>query len=113
MGRGWGDITSGRMKSSPQLSGPAQAALLALAVLGLLAMCLVAAKGGFTHSDKRATSSVFVAAPEAYLAAIPFLAMSILALVAVLRARKASAKGYILASAMYIALGCIFYFLAH
>jgi len=75
-------------------------------------MSLVVAMGGFTHTGKRSTTSVFVPAPEAYLAAIPFLAMSILALVALLKARKASAKGYILASVAYISLGYVFYFVA-
>jgi hypothetical protein len=72
------------MNPSTRLSAAAQIALLAVAVLGLLVICLVATNGGFTHSDKRGITSVFVPAPEAYLAAVPFLAMSILALAVVL-----------------------------
>ncbi len=100
------------MKPSPPLSSGAQVALLAVTLLGLLAMCLVAANDGFTHSSKRGGSPIFVSGPEAYLAAVPFFAMSVLALIAVLRARKATPVGFLGAAVIYCLVGFGFFIIA-
>jgi hypothetical protein len=104
--------TLDRMKPPEAISAGAQFALLAVAVLGLLALSLVVANNGFTHKGKGLAQSVFVPSSSAYLAAIPFFAMSVLALVALLRARKESFVGCLVASFAYILLGYGFYVLA-
>ncbi|RZS46635.1 hypothetical protein [Sphaerotilus mobilis] len=76
------------MKPSPPLSLPAQAAVAALVLLGLLGGSLIVAYAGFETSPRRGGHSVFVPAPEAYVLAVLMYAMSLIGGVALLRARQ-------------------------
>lgn len=87
-------------KKSP-LSAAARTAILALCILGLLGACLILGLDGFTSSSKRGDVVVFVPAPAAYLAAVPLLIMSILALLVLLRDFGAGIKSYLLWGSIY------------
>lgn len=92
------------MNSQAPLNLPAQIAVAALVVLGLLGGSLIVAHSGFETSPRRGGSSTLVPAPEAYvLAAIMYL-MSCIALLALLRNHKRSMYAVAAAFCAYAAI---------
>ncbi len=89
------------MKPSLTITWGTQLSLLAVSMLGLFAAAFVVAQDGFTYSAKRRGTEIFVPAPEAYFVAAIFFVMSVLALLAILQARRASALNYGLATCIY------------
>lgn len=77
------------------------AAVLSLAILGLVGGCLILSQDGFTTSSKRGHWSIFVPAPEAYVMAAIMFAMSGLAVLWVLQQVRARPPAYLLSAAGY------------
>lgn len=90
------------MQTPHPINGPAQVAIAALVVLGMLGGCLIVAHSGFGTSPKRGGPSTFVPAPEAYVLAALLYAMSAIGLLALLRARRVSAGATVGALALYV-----------
>lgn len=65
------------------------ASVCALGLCGLVGGCLILSQQGFTTSGKRGGWSIFVPAPQAYVMAAIMFALSALALLWVLRERRA------------------------
>ena len=79
------------MKPVENLSRGAQIALTAMAILGLIGATLIVVYSGFETSPKtRGAQSVFVPLPQAYLMVAAMYGQSVIAMVALLRARKIS-----------------------
>lgn len=86
------------------MSLPAWFSVAALCVLGMLGGSLIVAYSGFETRPPRGTTSVFVPAPEAYILAAIMYAMSLLALLALIRERTRSTQPAVVAIAIYLAL---------
>jgi hypothetical protein len=78
------------------------ASVAALALLGMLGGCLILAKDGFTASNKRGGWTVFVPIPQAYVMAAIIFAMSVLAIIWLLREVKVRPLGYLLVATGYV-----------
>ena len=78
------------MKSRTELEPAVQLALLALVLLGMVGGSMVVAHSGFATSGKHGGASVFVPAPQAYVMAAAMYGMSVIGLIALLRAQKPS-----------------------
>ena len=61
------------------------ASVLSLGLLGLLGGCLILAQGGFTSSGKRGGWSVFIPPPQVYVMAAIMFALSLLAVLCLLK----------------------------
>lgn len=86
------------------MSLPAWLSVAALCVLGMLGGSLIVAYSGFETRPPRGTTSVFVPAPEAYILSAILYAMSILALLALIRERTKSMQPAVVTIAIYVAL---------
>ncbi len=78
------------------------ASVIALALLGMVGMCLIFAEQGFTTSSKRTNWSVFVPLPQAYIMAGIMFALSSIAVLWLLQEAKANLLGYAVTIAAYI-----------
>jgi cytochrome bd-type quinol oxidase subunit 2 len=83
---------------------PAQAAIAALALLGAIGAALALAHGGFESSPKRGGAPTFVPLAQAWLFVAAMHAMSLLALLALVRLRHRSAAAMVLTVAAHAAL---------
>ena len=95
------------MESLSGLNRPAQAAVAALVLLGLLGGSLIVAYPGFATSPRFGGPSTFVPAPEAYVPATILYSMSAIGLLALLRNRKASWMSTTAAMVMYCAAAAL------
>ena len=95
------------MESPSGLNRPAQAAVAALVLLGLLGGSLIVAYSGFATSPRFGGPSTFVPAPEAYVLATILYSMSAIGLLALLRNRKASWMSTTAAMVMYCAAAAL------
>ncbi len=77
------------------------AAVLSLALLGLLGGSLILSQDGFTTSSKRGEWSIFVSVPEAYVMAGIMFALSLLGGLWLLQEVRAKPAGYLLALVGY------------
>jgi hypothetical protein len=92
------------MKPPENLTLGAQIAVMALVVLGLIGGSLIIAHSGFETSPKtRGTQSVFVPLPQAYLMVAAMYGQSLIGLLVLLRARRISKIGSLLAMLGYAA----------
>lgn len=82
------------MKNPLQESTGAQVAVGALALLGFIGGCLTVAHSGLETSPRRGGTPVFVPFPQAWFFVVAMLAMSLLALFALLQARGASRTAF-------------------
>lgn len=92
------------MKPPPPLNLPAQLAIAALVLLGLLGGSLIVAYSGFETSPRRGGTPTFVPAPEAYILAAVMYLMSSLAMMALLRNRNISKRAIAVALCAYVAV---------
>ena len=98
------------MKTSADIDPLAQITVTALALLGLLGGSLVVAHSGFSTSPKFGGIPVYVPAPQAYFMAALMYAMSIIGLIALLRARKLSVVACCLVVALYVGVAAALVF---
>jgi hypothetical protein len=96
------------MKPNTPLTPAVQFFTAAIVVLGFLGGCLIVAYSGYSTSPKRGGIPVFVPAPEAYLLAATMFGMSVIGLVALLRARRLSMASVAFAVVVYIAIALAF-----
>ena len=80
------------MKPTPPLGPAARFFVAALVLLGLVGGSLVVAHAGFETSPRRGGPTTFVPAPQAYLMTAVMYGMSCIALLALLRDRRVSAR---------------------
>lgn len=78
------------------------ASVTALALLGMIGMCLIFAEQGFTTSSKRAHWSIFVPLPQAYIMAGIMFALSSIAVLWLLQQAKANLLGYLVTIVAYV-----------
>lgn len=91
------------MKQQPPLNLPAQIAIAALGVLGLLGGSLIVAYAGFQTSPRRGGTPTFVPAPEAYVMAAIMYLMSCVAVLVLLRHHRLSKPAIAVAFGVYVA----------
>lgn len=87
---------------TPPVPGPAQVAIAAIVLLGMVGGCLILAHSGFETSPRRGGHSVFVPAPQAYLLAAAMYGMSSIGLLALLRVWQVAARVMVLAGVFYL-----------
>ena len=92
------------MKPPSATSAAVQVAIAAIVVLGWVGGSLIVAHSGFATSPKRGGTSVFVPAPQAYVLAATMYGMSLVGLLALLSARRASKSTMAVALVVYVAL---------
>ena len=90
------------MKSPVELGLAAQISILAIILLGMLGGSLIVAYSGFGTSSKHGGPSVFVPAPLAYLLAAPMYGMSVIGVIALLRAQRRSHFVVCVGIALYV-----------
>ncbi len=83
------------------------ASVASLAVLGMVGGCLVVAGEGFTTSNKRGTSEVFVPAPQAYVMAVIMFAMSVIAVLWLLQQARLRASHCVIFFAAYLCIAFV------
>lgn len=105
-GRAW-PSTSSHMKQQ-SLSTAAKISIAALVLLGMVVGSLIVAHGGFETSPKRGGASVFVPAPQGFFIAAMMYGMSVIGLVALLRASLRSTATVATAIALYVILAVAF-----
>ena len=96
------------MKPTPPLNAPVQFFTAVIVLLGMLGGCLIVAHSGFGTSPKHGGPSVFVPAPQAYLMAATMFGMSLIGMLALLRARQLSKPAVALAAVAYCAVAVAF-----
>ena len=96
------------MKLTPSLNAPMQFFTAVIVLLGMLGGCLIVAHSGFGTSPKHGGPSVFVPAPQAYLLAVTMFGMSLIGMLALLRARQFSKPAVALAAMVYLTLAVSF-----
>ena len=90
------------MKSPIEFGRAAQISVVAIILLGILGGSLIVAYSGFGTLPKYGGQSVFVPAPLAYLLAAPMYGMSVIGVVALLRAQRRSNFVVCVGIALYV-----------
>lgn len=80
----------------------------AIVLLGLVGGSLIVAHSGYATSPRRGGPSTFVPAPQAYLLAAILYAMAYVALLALLRDRRAGPRALVLGTVGFAAVGFAF-----
>ncbi len=83
------------------------ASIAALAALGMLGGCLVLAGGGFTTSNKRGLSQVFVSGPQAYGMAAIMFALSGIAVLWLAQQSPLRTRGYVACAIAYLGMAFV------
>lgn len=96
------------MKPAPVLNPAVQFFTAAIVLLGMLGGCLIVAYSGYETSPKRGSIPVFVPAPQAYLLAATMFGMSLIGMLALLRARRFSMPAIAAAVVVYGAVAAVF-----
>ena len=89
------------------LTTAAQLSVAALVLLGIFGGSLIVAHGGFETSPRRGGSPVFVPAPQGFIVAAMMYGMSVLGLIALLRAWHKSLTAIAGALVLYAILAVI------
>jgi hypothetical protein len=90
------------------LTTAAQISIAALVLLGMLGGSLIVAHGGYETSPRRGGLAVFVPAPQGFIIAAMMYGMSVLGMVALLRAWLQSRTTIAIALLLYAFLAFMF-----
>ena len=92
----------------PSLTTAAQLSIAALVLLGMVGGSLIVAHGGYETSPKRGGVPVFVPAPQSFIVAAMMYGMSVLGMVALLRAHHQSRTTIAIACVLYAIVAVVF-----